>query len=66
MGTTQVIFVVVERGGGATEVIACACATGSDVTESGPDRKSPRAHAQRYFLYYYYSSSTKCVIAHDR
>jgi hypothetical protein len=40
MGTTQVIFVVVERGGGATEVIACACATGSDVTESGPDRKS--------------------------
>jgi hypothetical protein len=54
MGTTQVIFVVVERGGGATEVIACACATGSDVTESGPDRKSrkwSRAHAQRYILY---------------
>jgi hypothetical protein len=36
MGTAQVIFVVVEL----PEVTACACATGSDVTESGPDRKS--------------------------
>ena len=36
MGTAQVIFVVVEL----PEVTTCACATGSDVTESGPDRKS--------------------------
>ena len=62
MGTAQVIFVVVEL----PEVTAFACATRSDVTESVTERKSRsdrmRMH-NRYILYYYYSSSTKCVIA---
>ena len=39
MGTAQVTFVV-EQVVELPEVIACACATGSDVTGSGPDRKS--------------------------
>jgi hypothetical protein len=36
MGTDKTIFVVVVL----PEVIACACATGNDVTGKGPDRKS--------------------------
>jgi hypothetical protein len=44
-----------------------AILTGSHVPRSGPDRKWSRAHAQPDPAFFSYdSSSTKCIIAHDR
>jgi hypothetical protein len=52
MGTAQAIFVVVEL----PEVIAYACAAGSDLTERGPDVRAgsmfcacPEVHSRAFF-----------------
>ena len=66
------VIVVYQNGsshisGGAKGGATGSDVTGSHVTGSGPDRQWWRAHAQPVpALFSYYSSSTKCTIAHDR
>ena len=67
MGTDKTAFVEVVRGGATGSDVNGSHVAGSDVTGSGPDQKWSRALAQPFpVLFSYYSSSTKCVIAHDR